>query len=141
MESDFIRQLNESTDQSILRVASACITEEQEMLRESVWWWIKHVPRSMTMQIKRDLFNDWDAVISGVTASIEDMDDVSDLKTIGTIRREIPGTKTMIEKRIANFKKQGKSTVSMERYQKCLNTTLSGLLTKQEAKIKADNKR
>ena len=141
MESDFIRQLNESTDQSILRVASACITEEQEMLRESVWWWIKHVPRSMTMQIKRDLFNDWDAVISGVTASIEDMDDVSDLKTIGTIRREIPGTKTMIEKRIANFKKHGKSTVSMERYQKWLNTTLSGLLTKQEAKIKSDNKR
>ena len=141
MESDFIRQLNESTDQSILRVASACITEEQEMLRESVWWWIKHVPRSMTMQIKRDLFNDWDAVISGVTASIEDMDDVSDLKTIGTIRREIPGTKTMIEKRITNFKKQGKSTVSMERYQKWLNTTLSGLLTKQETKIKADSKR
>ena len=141
MESDFIRQLNESTDQSILRVASACITEEQEMLRESVWWWIKHVPRSMTMQIKRDLFNDWDAVISGVTASIEDMDNVSDLKTIGTIRREIPGTKTMIEKRIANFKKHGKSTVSMERYQKWLNTTLSGLLTKQEAKIKSDNKR
>ena len=141
MESDFIRQLNESTDQSILRVASACITEEQEMLRESVWWWIKHVPRSMTMQIKRDLFNDWDAVISGVTASIEDMDDVSDLKTIGTIRREIPGTKTMIEKRIANFKKQGKPTTSMERYQVWLNTKLSGLLTKQEAKIKADNKR
>ena len=141
MESDFIRQLNESTDQSILRVASACITEEQEMLRESVWWWIKHVPRSMTMQIKRDLFNDWDAVISGVTASIEDMDDVSDLKTIGTIRREIPGTKTMIEKRIANFKKQGKPTASMERYQVWLNTKLSGLLTKQEAKIKADNKR
>ena len=141
MESDFIRQLNESTDQSILRVASACITEEQEMLRESVWWWIKHVPRSMTMQIKRDLFNDWDAVISGVTASIEDMDDVSDLKTIGTIRREIPGTKTMIEKRIANFKKQGKPTASMERYQVWLNTKLSGLLTKQETKIKADSKR
>ena len=141
MESDFIRQLNESTDQSILRVASACITEEQEMLRESVWWWIKHVPRSMTMQIKRDLFNDWDAVISGVTASIEDMDDVSDLKTIGTIRREIPGTKTMIEKRIANFKKQGKPTASMERYQVWLNTKLSGLLTKQETKIKADNTR
>ena len=141
MESDFIRQLNESTDQSILRVASACITEEQEMLRESVWWWIKHVPRSMTMQIKRDLFNDWDAVISGVTASIEDMDDVSDLKTIGTIRREIPGTKTMIEKRIANFKKQGKPTASMERYQVWLNTKLNGLLTKQETKIKADSKR
>ena len=141
MESDFIRQLNESTDQSILRVASACITEEQEMLRESVWWWIKHVPRSMTMQIKRDLFNDWDAVISGVTASIEDMDDVSDLKTIGTIRREIPGTKTMIEKRIANNKKQGKPTASMERYQVWLNTKLSGLLTKQETKIKADNTR
>lgn len=141
MESDFIRQLNESTDQSILRVASACITEEQEMLRESVWWWIKHVPRSMTMQIKRDLFNDWDAVISGVTASIEDMDDVSDLKTIGTIRREIPGTKTMIEKRITNFKKQGKPTASMERYQVWLNTKLSGLLTKQETKIKADSKR
>ena len=141
MKNDFIRQLNESTDQSILRVASACITEEQEVLRESVWWWIKHVPRSMTMQIKRDLFSDWDAVISGVTASIEDMDDVSDLKTIGTIRREIPGTKTMIEKRIANFKKQGKPTTSMERYQVWLNTKLSGLLTKQETKIKADSKR
>ena len=141
MESDFIRQLNESTDQSILRVASACITEEQEMLRESVWWWIKHVPRSMTMQIKRDLFNNWDAVIKGVSASIEDMDDMSDLKTIGTIRREIPSTKAMIEKRIANFKKQGKPTASMERYQKWLNNNLSGLLTKQEAKIKAENKR
>ena len=117
------------------------ITPEQEILRESVWWWIKHIPRSMTMQIKRDLFNDWDSVIKGVTAAVEDMDDMSDLKTIGTIRREIPGTKVMIEKRIANFKKQGKSTVSMERYQKWLHTNLANILDKQEAKIKSANKK